>query len=384
MAALAVLLAVLLTAAVLLALRARARGREARAQAAEAAERAREATLVAAVARRLLHHGALAPQLGWIAARVAEALGADHARIEFASVPSERPGERTVRLPLEDKSAWLYVTGGADPARVAEPLAGIMDVALERQRLEARAEAAVRGNVAKTAVLHVVAHDLRPLVHAVADAVAELSARDEHEQDVTARGRGSRAPSGAGDRDIPAGVRHAVVRAARLVDDLVDLSRLESGTLRTSPGRVDLHEVVAAAAEHARAARGEHPIDLELPADLPAVNADRAQLERVFGNLLENAVRFSPPDAPVRVTGGTAGGRATVRVIDYGPGIPASQRARVFEPFFQGRPSDEGGGLGLALSLGLVEANRGRLVLQSGPDGDTAFAVSLPLAGEPG
>ena len=113
------------------------------------------------------------------------------------------------------------------------------------------------------------------------------------------------------------------------------------------------------------------------------MTADRAQLERVFGNLLENAVRFSPPDAPVRVTGGAAGGRATVRVIDRGPGIPAGQRARVFEPFFQGRLSDEGGGLGLALSLGLVEANRGRLVLQTGPDGETAFAVSLPLAGAP-
>ena len=365
MAALAALLAVLLAAAVLLALRARARGREARAQAAEAAERAREASLVAAVARRLLHHGALAPQLGWIGARVAEALGAESARIEFASVPSARPGERTVRLPLEDRSAWLYATGGADPARVAEPLAGIMDVALERQRLdslEAKAEAAVRGNIAKTAVLHVVAHDLRPLVHAVADAAEALPARDEQWQ----------------------ALRAPVVRAVRLVDDLVDLSRLESGTLRTSPDSVDLHEVVAAAAEHARIARGDHAIDLELPADLPAVTADRAQLERVFGNLLENAVRFSPPDAPVRVTGGAAGGRATVRVIDRGPGIPAGKRARVFEPFFQGRLSDEGGGLGLALSLGLVEANRGRLVLQTGPDGETAFAVSLPLAGAPG
>src|SRR5213078_1398928 len=135
MAALAALLAVLLAAAVLLALRARARGREARAQAAEAAERAREASLVAAVARRLLHHGTLTPQLGWIGARVAEALGADGARIEFASVPSEGPGEHAVRLPVEDRSAWLYTIGGADPARVAEPLAGLMDVALERQRL---------------------------------------------------------------------------------------------------------------------------------------------------------------------------------------------------------------------------------------------------------
>ena len=139
-----------------------------------------------------------------------------------------------------------------------------MDVALERQRLdslEAKAEAAVRGNIAKTAVLHVVAHDLRPLVHAVADAAEALPARDEQWQ----------------------ALRAPVVRAVRLVDDLVDLSRLESGTLRTSPDSVDLHEVVAAAAEHARIARGDHAIDLELPARPRALARTRRGQPRPAG-----------------------------------------------------------------------------------------------------
>jgi two-component system, OmpR family, sensor histidine kinase KdpD len=91
-------------------------------------------------------------------------------------------------------------------------------------------------------------------------------------------------------------------------------------------------------------------------------------------------VRFSPPGHPVRVTGGVGGGKATIRVIDHGPGIAPAQRARVFEPFFQGRPSDGGDGLGLAISRGFVEANGGRLVLQSGTNGETAFAVTLPVA----
>jgi len=357
----AALLAVLLVVVVALAVRARKLERQARAEAAETAARAREAALLAAVARRLLRGGSLNSQLAWISARIAETLGADGARIEFAAAPTARDGERAVRLPVEGESAWLYTTGGAPPTRLVDPLAGILDITLERKRLEERekeAEAARQGNLAKTAVIHLVSHDLRPMVHAVADAVGTLSDGDE--------------PSRR--------ARHAVALATRLVDDLVDLSRMETGTLRPEAETIDLRKVVAEASEHARRTHGEHEILVELPDDLPQVSADRDHVARMFENLLDNAVKFSPPDVPVRVTGGVGGGRATVRVIDRGPGIPAPQRARVFEPFFQGRPSDEGGGLGLAVSRGFAEANGGRLVLQSTPEGDTAFAVSLPLS----
>src|SRR3954452_17463745 len=113
------LLALLLVAAVGFGMGFHSCCREARAQAAEAAERAREAKLVAAVARRLLHGGQVTAQLPWIGARVAEALGAHSARVEFASVPSPREGEKAVRLQLEEHAGWLYVEGGADGARVA-------------------------------------------------------------------------------------------------------------------------------------------------------------------------------------------------------------------------------------------------------------------------
>jgi two-component system sensor histidine kinase KdpD len=113
------------------------------------------------------------------------------------------------------------------------------------------------------------------------------------------------------------------------------------------------------------------------------VRADPAQLERVFANLLENAVKFSPPGAPVRITGGAGGGKVTVRVVDHGPGVPPRQRPFVFDPFFRGRASAGGAGLGLAIARGLVEANGGRITLQSGTQGETAFAVSLPLEEQP-
>src|SRR4051794_10966549 len=354
MAALAALLAVALVASVVLAVRLRARAAECREREAEAHAGARETALVAAVARRLLRAGAVEPQLGWISAQVAEALGAASARIEFGSAPSPRGGERAARLPLEGRAAWLYADGGDDPGRVAEPLAGIMDVAFERGRVaagEAAAEAARRGDLAKPAVLPLVSQDLRPVGHAMGEAVEAMPP-------------GARTPR----------LHDAVERATRLVDDLVSLSRLESGTHRTAPEPVDLREVVAAAVD------GRPEVEIALPAELPAVSADRDQLQRVFANLLDNAIRFSPAGTPVRVTGGVGGGRATVRVIDRGPGIPANLRARVFEPFFQGRPSDEGAGLGLAVSRGFVEANGGGILVQGGAHGAAAGALTPPPA----
>ena len=103
----------------------------------------------------------------------------------------------------------------------------------------------------------------------------------------------------------------------------------------------------------------------------------------MFANLIDNAVQHSPPDVAVRVTGGAAGGHVTVRVIDRGRGVPPSERARIFEPFVRGSRSSRGSGLGLAIARGFVEANGGRIALQSGVSEDTAFAVTFPLVPQP-
>ena len=113
------------------------------------------------------------------------------------------------------------------------------------------------------------------------------------------------------------------------------------------------------------------------------MRADAAQLERVFSNLIENAVRHSPPAPPVRVSAAEHGGRVTVRVVDRGRGIPAAQRARVFEPFFRGRRG-RGSGLGLAICRGFVEANGGQIVAGDRTrSGGASIAVSLPVAPQP-
>jgi two-component system sensor histidine kinase KdpD len=113
------------------------------------------------------------------------------------------------------------------------------------------------------------------------------------------------------------------------------------------------------------------------------VQADPAQLERVFSNLIENAIKFSPDGTPVRISGGVGSGLVTVRVIDRGRGIAPSQRAQVFEPFFRGRDSKQGSGLGLAICRGFVEANGGRIQMQTGTGEGTSFAVSFPAVPQP-
>jgi two-component system sensor histidine kinase KdpD len=170
-------------------------------------------------------------------------------------------------------------------------------------------------------------------------------------------------------------------RLARLVDDLLDLSKIQARAVEPRADWCDLHDVVASAAAQLA---GESALVFGLPPDLPLVRADAAQLERVFSNLIENAIKFSPSGAPVRITGGSAGGRVTVRVIDTGRGIPTQHRAHVFEPFFRGRGgAAPGSGLGLAICRGFVEANGGRITLQTGAGQGTSFAVSFPVPRQP-
>jgi two-component system sensor histidine kinase KdpD len=172
-------------------------------------------------------------------------------------------------------------------------------------------------------------------------------------------------------------------RLATLVADLLDLSRIEAGAVNPQTDWCDLHDTVTRAAEQVRAQRGDHAIRFDLPAELPLVRADAAQLERVFSNLIDNAVKFSPPEQPVEIRGLASNARVTIRVVDHGRGIPPSQQSQVFEPFVRGRDTQTGSGLGLAICRGFVEANGGRITLQSRARDGSAFAVSFPVAPQP-
>ncbi len=370
-------LAVFLVAALVvgrLAATARERADQAEQRAHFATVRAQEARLVAAVASEVLAGGRIEERLPALAAEMTDADGRPLARVELSPVPTQSDDEYALRLPTEIRSGWLYLRKGVgweqeDAERLAHALGRLIDVALERERLSARsaeAEAARRADVAKTAVLHAISHDFRSPLTAISTAAGGL------------RESGL---SGADHEDLVGVIEAESQRLARMVGDLLDISRIQAGAVDPRTDWCDLRDVVAGAAAQVRATGSDHPVSIELPEDLPLVQADASQLERVFSNLIENAVRFSPPGVPVRITGSGAGARVTVRVTDRGRGIPQAQRSHVFEPFYRGRDSGRGSGLGLAICRGFVEANHGRIQLST-TDG-TSFVVSFPAARQP-
>ena len=262
-----------------LASMARDRAAEAESRARLAAAREREATLLAEVASSLLADAGV-PSGEGLGPALAAALHRSGARLGLSSAPLPETGESAVRLPTSERSAWLY-TREYGLERLTEPLARLVDVALERQRLSeqaASAEGVRRAEVAKTAVLHAISHDLRSPLTAIATASAALGTGGLSEEDRA---------------DLVAVIDVESARLARLVDDLLDLSRIEAGAADPNLDWCDLRDVVAGAAENVRrVGKDELSLEVDLPEDLPLVRIDSVQAGRVFSNLIENAVKF--------------------------------------------------------------------------------------------
>jgi signal transduction histidine kinase len=173
-------------------------------------------------------------------------------------------------------------------------------------------------------------------------------------------------------------------RLAELVGDVLDTSRIEAGTFSYRFEEVDLGRVVDEAVEAAVRAQQEVPVIASIPGGLPAIRGDRTRLRQVLGNLIENAVKYSPESGEVRVSAAAANGAVRIAVRDTGPGIPPDQQARIFEKF--GRvdvpgASKPGTGLGLFIARSIAEAHGGSLDVSSGPEPGSTFVLTLPLRG---
>ncbi len=370
-----VALGVLLVAAFVvgrLASQSRRRAAEAELRAEQAAAREREAAMLADAATALL--GGTDDMISAISTDLGE-VGRGQIRLGASAAPQPRDGELMLRLPTEARSAWLYAAESAswteaDLNRLARPLARLLDVADEREAAATRsaeAEAARQADAAKTVILHAVSHDLRSPLTAIRTAAAGLREPGTPAEDRIA---------------LIEAIEEEADRLTRLIGNLLDLSRIEAGAVHPRTDWCDLLDVISTAISHLREHYEPHRIQIELEDGLPLVRADASQLERVFSNLIENALRFSPPDQAVRVSGGVGAGKVTIRVVDRGPGVPVPQRNAIFKPFHTGAER-EGAGLGLAICKGFVEANGGELRLQADSADGTAFAVSFPLVEQP-
>ena len=144
-------------------------------------------------------------------------------------------------------------------------------------------------------------------------------------------------------------------------------------------------EIVGSARVSLEAALASHPVKVDLPADLPLVEMDAVLMERVLANLLENAVKYTPPGTPIEIAARVADGRLEVSVSDEGPGIPAGQEEAIFEKFVRGvaESATPGVGLGLAISRAIVEAHGGTIRARKGRARGACFTFTLPLGAPP-
>ncbi|NPA91212.1 MAG: GAF domain-containing protein [Chloroflexi bacterium] len=219
---------------------------------------------------------------------------------------------------------------------------------------------------AKSALLSAVSHELRTPLAGIKGYVSSLLAEDVEWDEATRR-------------EFLLIISQEADRLQRLVSNLLDMSRLEAGTLTIRQDVYHLGDIVARVLRTLNPQ--EHPIQVDIPEDLPPVYVDAARVEVVLRNLLENALKYTPPGRPVRVRAFAEGDHVVVRVEDRGPGIPPEHRERIFDRFYRVPGVRAGGaGLGLAICKGFVEAHGGRIWVEENPGGGAVFAFTLPIA----
>ncbi|MEV7872012.1 sensor histidine kinase KdpD [Streptomyces sp. NPDC088124] len=287
--------------------------------------------------------------------------------------PVGRPEDADVDMPVGDHMA-LALSGRVLPAedrRVLAAFATQAAVVLDRQRLVGEAEQAralAEGNRIRTALLAAVSHDLRTPLAGIKAAVSSLRSDDVEwsEED---------------QAELLEGIEHGADRLDHLVGNLLDMSRLQTGTVTPLMREIDLDEVVPMALVGVP----ESSVELDIPESLPMVAVDPGLLERAVANIVENAVKYSPEGRRVTVAASALGARVEVRVVDRGPGVPEDAKERIFEPFQRhgDAPRGAGVGLGLAVARGFVEAMGGTLTAEDTPGGGLTMVLTLSAAAGP-
>ncbi|MFI9356739.1 DUF4118 domain-containing protein [Streptomyces lydicus] len=284
--------------------------------------------------------------------------------------PLLRPEDADVDMPVSDHMA-LALTGRVLPAedrRVLAAFAAQAAVVLDRQRLVGEAERArelAEGNRIRTALLAAVSHDLRTPLASIKASVTSLRSDDV-------------AWSPEDEAELLAGIEAGADRLDHLVGNLLDMSRLQTGTVTPLIREIDLDEVVPMALGGVP----EDSVTLDIPEELPMVAVDPGLLERSVANLVENAVKYSPDGEGVLVAASALGDRVELRIADRGPGVPDSAKDRIFEPFqrYGDVPRGAGVGLGLAVARGFAEAMGGTLAAEDTPGGGMTMVLTLRAA----
>ena len=248
-------------------------------------------------------------------------------------------------------------------------------VALERAALAERNQASrmeVEAERLRTSLLSSLSHDLRTPLGSIEGAASSLL-------------ESGPALSPETRRELAETILDESRRMTRLVANLLDMIRVESGALAVQKQWAPLEEIIGVALIRLDARLAGHPVTTSLPPDLPLVSVDDILLEQVFINLLENAAKYTPPDGPIEISATARDGEVTVSVADRGPGIPSGDEQRIFEKFYRASQGDAVGGVGLGLTIcrGIIQAHGGRIWAERRQGGGAVLRFTIPQSGTP-
>lgn len=295
------------------------------------------------------------------------------------------PGGEIVYLPLKASSGMIGVLAllPLNPARLALPeqqrlletFTSQIALALERVKLAAEAHSTqlkMETEQLRNTLLAAISHDLRTPLAAIVGASSSL-VRDGDRLDGHAR------------HELSQAIYDEATRMSGLANNLLDMARLEAGAVVLNRQWQPLEEVVGGALAGLNSRMANHPVSVKLPRDLPLVDIDSLLIERVFANLLENAVKYTPPGTPIEIFAASDRSELVVTVSDKGHGIPAGEESRIFEKFHRvaSEGNQGGAGLGLTICRAIVEAHGGRMWADNLPTGGAAFHFTLPLTEPP-
>jgi two-component system sensor histidine kinase KdpD len=263
----------------------------------------------------------------------------------------------------------LGLSGPLPSDAVLNAVAHLVAIGIERARtLEeaGRAEAARQSEVLKSALLDALAHDFKTPLTSIKAAVTSLLGQ----------------PRADADRELMTIINEEADRLNRLVAEVLEMVRIEAGKLHLEKGGQDVSEMIGATLAELKPVVRERPVEVRLQDDLPAADADFDFVQQVLRQLLDNALKYSPPGSPLTISARAGDGRIVVSVADRGSGIDEAEQMRIFDKFYRAREHRfrvPGTGMGLAIAKGIVEAHGGKIWVTSEPGQGSVFSFSLPV-----
>jgi len=293
------------------------------------------------------------------------------------------PGAAALYVPLNANRGPMGVLGvhvrqgrslGTEQLHLLEAFASQVALAIECDRLadEARkAQVEVETEKSRNVLLSSVSHDLRTPLASICGAASSLLVRAGHLDD-------------ASRRELLETILDEGGRMTRLIGNLLEMTRLESGATKIRKEWCPLEEVIGGALTRMEKQLGRRKVGTSLPPDLPLVPLDVVLIEQVFVNLIENAVRYTPPDSPLEISAAARGNELVVEVADRGPGLAPGDEKLIFDKFYRGKTAQHsaGVGLGLAICRAIIAAHQGRIWAENRPGGGAVFRFALPLTGD--